>query len=216
MIGIQEGGGFNGMLIGQALGFDYRWFGNDISIISRYPITEAIGTRGVKIKLSPTQNAYVFDVHLQAYPYQPYDFRDGIITTEAQAIASAQSTRGAATTTLLNNMSPALASGDPVFLTGDFNEPSHLDWTQEAAAAGLNFGKKVAWPTSTAITNAGMADAFRQLRPDEIGDRGETWTPGYPPPNSPANEVHDRIDMVYYAGENVTPVAAPVARLRRE
>ena len=54
-------------------------------------------------------------------------------------------------------------------------------WTgpQEAAASGLNFGKKVAWPTSTAVTNAGLIDAFRELRPDEVADRGETWTPGY-------------------------------------
>ena len=53
-------------------------------------------------------------------------------------------------------MSPAISSGSPVFLTGDFNEPSHLDWTQAAANAGLHFGKKVDWPTSHAVVNAGL------------------------------------------------------------
>jgi hypothetical protein len=36
---------------------------------------------------------------------------------------------------------------------------------------------------------------------------GNTWTPGYPAPNIDANEVHDRIDMVYYAGPNVIPTS---------
>jgi hypothetical protein len=105
-------------------------------------------------------------------------------------------------------MAPVLASGVPVFLTGDFNEPSHLDWTAEAAAAGLNFGKQVDWPASRAVADAGLLDAFRQLRPDEVLDRGETWTPGSPAPIVDANEVHDRIDFVYYAGDDVVPTSA--------
>src|SRR5699024_2310297 len=113
-------------------------------------------------------------------PYEPYEIRDGFITTEVQAIARAQTTRGAAIMGTLNAMSSALNSGLPVFLTGDFNEPSHLDWTAEAAAAGLHFGMKVDWPASRSVVDRGMVDAFRELRPDEVADRGETWTPGYP------------------------------------
>ena len=105
-------------------------------------------------------------------------------------------------------MAPALGSGSPVFLTGDFNEPSHLDWTQAAANAGLHFGKKVDWPTSEAVAHAGLLDSFRQLRPDVINDRGNTWTPGSPAPTLDPNEVQDRIDFVYYSGPNVTPVSA--------
>jgi hypothetical protein len=85
-----------------------------------------------------------------------------------------------------------------------------LDWTQQAANAGLNFGMKVNWPTSRSVTNAGLTDAFRELRPDEVNDRGETWTPGYPAPNLDADEVHDRIDFVYYSGFNVTPTSAQI------
>ena len=162
-----------------ALGFFYQNIGGSTAVLSRYPIADSVN-QGVKLQLSPTQQAYVFNVHLTPFPYQPYDIRDGLITTEAQAIAAAQATRGSSVTSLLNGMAPATVSGVPVFLTGDFNEPSHLDWTQEAAASGLNFGKKVAWPTSTAVTNAGLIDAFRELRPDEVADQGETWTPGYP------------------------------------
>ena len=105
-------------------------------------------------------------------------------------------------------MSAPLASGSPVFLTGDFNEPSHLDWTQAAADAGLHFGKKVDWPTSQAVANAGLVDSFRQLRPDVINDQGNTWTPGSPAPTLDPNEVQDRIDFVYYAGPGVMPTSS--------
>jgi endonuclease/exonuclease/phosphatase family metal-dependent hydrolase len=206
VIGIQEVGN-SAASIASSLGFYYHGFNTDIAIISRYPIAEVL-SQGVRLQISPTQDAYVFDVHLAAYPYQPYDIRDGTITTEAQAIAAANSARGGSVSSLISQMTPGLNSGSPVFLTGDFNEPSHLDWTQAAANAGLHFGKKVDWPASHAVANAGLGDSFRQLRPDPINDRGNTWTPGSPAPSIAANEVHDRIDFVYYAGSGVIPVNA--------
>jgi endonuclease/exonuclease/phosphatase family metal-dependent hydrolase len=208
VVGMQEQGG-NGAAIAAILGFHYHNLGGSTAILSRYPIVEGL-PQGAKLQLSPTQEAYVFDVHFAPYPYQPYDIRDGLITTEAQAIAGAQATRGSSASALLGGMSSALASGHPVFLTGDFNEPSHLDWTAAAANAGLNFGMQVDWPTSRAVAGAGLVDAFRELRPDEVADRGETWTPGYPAPNLSSNEVHDRIDFVYYAGTHVEPTTALV------
>lgn len=204
IIGFQERSS-SGPALAAALGYNYQSLTGSTAILSRFPIVETLN-HGVKLQLSTTQQAYIFDVHLAAYPYQPYDIRDGLIATEAQAIAGAQSARSMAG--VLNGMTSALASGAPVFLTGDFNEPSHLDWTQEAADAGLNFHMKVEWPTSKAVTNAGLVDAFRELRPDEVLDRGETWTPGYPPPNVSSNEVHDRIDFVYYSGNHVVPTSA--------
>jgi endonuclease/exonuclease/phosphatase family metal-dependent hydrolase len=207
VIGLQEVGGST-QAIANELGFFYHDIDGDNAIVSRYPITEVI-PQGVKLELAAGQPAYVFSVHLEPYPYEPYDIQKGMITTEAQAIASAQSSRGETLTTALGHTTTARSSGAPVFFVGDFNEPSHLDWTQEAADAGLNFGMKVNWPASRAVAGAGYLDAFRQLRPDEIGDRAETWTPGYPPPELAPGEVHDRIDFVY-ATPNATPLSAQV------
>jgi endonuclease/exonuclease/phosphatase family metal-dependent hydrolase len=208
VVGIQEQGS-SGPALATALGFHYHSLGGSTAILSRFPVVQSLG-QGARLQLSPTQHAYVFDVHLTAYPYQPYDIRDGLITSEAEAITAARETRGDSVSSLLSGMAPALVSGAPVFLTGDFNEPSHLDWTQEAATAGLNFGRKVDWPASRAVASAGLWDAFRELRPNEVLDRGETWTPGSPAPNVDANEVHDRIDFVYYAGDDVVPTTALV------
>ena len=59
-------------------------------------------------------------------------------------------------------------------------------------------------------SDAGLVDAFRELRPDEVADPGETWTPGNPAPHLDPGEVHDRIDFVYYSGVNVVPTTALV------
>src|SRR4051794_1297634 len=91
VIGIQEVGG-SAPSIASSLGYYYHGFNSDTAIISRYPIAEVFG-QGVRLQISPTQDAYVFDTHLAPYPYHPYDIRDGLVTTEAQAIAAANAAR---------------------------------------------------------------------------------------------------------------------------
>ena len=57
----------------------------------------------------------------------------------------------------------------PVFLTGDFNEPSHLDWTTAAANAKL-CPLPVTWPSSKAVVDAGFVDAYEWVEaPNTIG-----------------------------------------------
>ena len=62
-------------------------------------------------------------------------------------------------------------------LLGDFNEPSHLDWTLEAAELGLNFGFEVNWPISSVLESIGMIDSYREKYPNPIESPGFTWTP---------------------------------------
>ncbi len=198
IIGLQEGYD-KSEVIADALGYyhysDAAW---SEAILSRYPITST-DWWGVEIELSPGQFAYMYNTHLAAYPYQPYDIRDGLISSPAQAVAEAQAARGAEITEVITEMSPFIQSGALVFLTGDFNEPSHLDWTANAAANGLHFGWTVEWPTSLMCTEAGLNDAYRSFHSDEVQYPGETWTPWIS-----ADEVHDRIDLVYFAGTNIT------------
>ena len=212
VIGVQELDNSAGVSIAAALGFHYyQQSGGDIQVISRYPVTAAAsGNLGVQIELSPGQNIWLFNAHLAAYPYQPYDLRDGVLPmNEASVIAAANSARGSGTTSYLNSMASAISSGAPVFFTGDFNEPSHLDWTVEAAlATARTYDLKVEYPTSKRIVDAGMTDSFRAVYPDEVAKSGYTWTPGYPFPTLDSNEVHDRIDFIYHRGRGVTATAA--------
>jgi hypothetical protein len=146
----------------------------------------------------------VSNVHLPSDPYGPYDVRDG--KTVEEVIKLEQDTRLPAAQERLDVLPALVEAGIPAFLTGDFNAPSHLDWT--AATVGLrpHVLYPVAWPVSMAVEAAGFRDAYRELHPDPVKDPGLTWwagrplIDGYPDPSEP----QDRIDIIYAAGASTT------------
>jgi hypothetical protein len=83
-------------------------------------------------------------------------------------------------------------------VTGDFNSPSHLDWTPAAAAVRPEVPFAFDLPVSRAYADAGFRDSDREVHPDPVAVPGFTWTPGGP--ESIRREVHDRIDWVLASG----------------
>ena len=77
--------------------------------------------------------------------------------TAAEAVTEDRKARGGQVERLLKDLKPVLGSGATVFLTGDFNEPSHLDWTARAAAAGL-CPLAVEYPSTRAVMDAYPSD----------------------------------------------------------
>jgi exodeoxyribonuclease-3 len=199
IIGLQEISAARLMDLAQKLGYRYHRFSrtsanlsdDDTGILSRFPITVGL-TNGVLIQVNHLLEVAVFTVHLSPYPYEPYDFRDGKIATAAQAIASASSLRLPEIQPVIAEIDRTLKAGHPVFLTGDFNEPSFLDWTATTAANNLHFGKQVEWPVSKQIVEAGLTDVYRFQFPDPADFPGNTWTTIESP-----DEVYDRIDIIY-------------------
>ena len=202
LVGLQECNAATAQTIATALG--YHVLGaNDDSIVSRYPILNSLiigNSRGVTLELSPGQRVHLFDCHLTAYPYGPYDYKNG--RTQEFVINQEHQVRMPALNQLLTTMRPYVAGSDPVFLVGDFNAPSHFDYT--------NF----AWPTSIACTNAGLGDAYYELHqanrkfPPQFAfnDPGITWTPRT---DQEPEGVFDRIDFVHYSrGDGMTVLSA--------
>jgi len=95
----------------------------------------------------------------------------------------------------------------PVFVVGDFNEPSHLDWTEAAAKAGRH-PMKVGFPTSKVFAKAGFTDAYRTIYPDEMAKPGFTWSPAYKDDDPRSHP--DRIDFVYFRGNGLQVTDAKV------
>lgn len=118
----------------------------------------------------------------------------------------------------------AIKEKKAIFLVGDFNEPSHLDWTEHYAKngpdrwvdnpTGTPLLLPVQWPGSVLLENIGMIDSFRQVHTDEVKKPGNTWTPSYPkqtPGRRPyGDQVLDRIDRVYHHGNDVKVVSAQI------
>ena len=167
-------------------------------IISRYPLVDPPGANGLYVFVEPLPGRVVAvsDVHLPADPYGPYELRDG--ATLADVLELERDLRLPDIQDELSALPPLAARGIPVVLTGDFNSPSHLDWTQAVADQRDDVPFPVQWPVSKALANAGFEDSFRVAHPNPVARPGHTWTPGSP--EGERVEVHDRIDWVLSAG----------------
>lgn len=198
--------------IARRLGWHYLDQGGARGIISRFKIVAATPNKeGALLKLPSGQQLYLFNAHFAASPYQPYQllnipYGDGaFLKTEREAIQAAQAARGHQVQQLLAEVQAVLPEGLPVFITGDFNEPSHRDWTPAAVKAHL-CPLAVQWPTTKAVEAAGFHDTYRTAHPDPTQQRGLTWTP-ITALDDPQDR-HDRIDFVFASGAPTNTQAA--------
>lgn len=183
------------------------------AILSRYPIGKATDNDlGVEIDVKG-RKVFAFSLHLTDFPYQPYQLLNidygpaPFLKTADEAIASAKTTRGPAVDLFMQDLKAASAA-DAVFVFGDFNEPSHLDWTEAVAKAGKQ-PLAVAWPTSRRIVEeGGFTDLFRAAFPDPVTKPGFTWTPTTEA--SDKSDHHDRIDFTYGKAAALTVVRAGI------
>jgi hypothetical protein len=94
-----------------------------------------------------------------------------------------------------------MQQGIPVILLGDFNAPSHRDWTQQTVGIRSHVKYPMRWPTSVAVEAAGLVDVYRALYPDPVTHQGLTWpalrpfVKGYNP--GAAGKAADRIDLMF-------------------
>lgn len=209
VVGLQETQGTHAARLADALGW-YHWQGSgSLGVISRYPIAEEYGevnaSGGVRIELDGEESQVnLWNVHLGYTPYGPYDFCFDGMDVDRVLEREAQSGRTPQITDTLAAMSDQVDAADevPVLLVGDFNAPSHLDWTEELREKNCGFAD-VPWPTSVLPTEAGFTDSYRVAHPDPVSAPGNTWSPLYPfhEGSTGREEPQDRIDFVYHAGD---------------
>lgn len=220
IIGIQEPDG-NIEKIAQLAGYSY--VDTRRHIISRYPLFDSgngaapessglvyslngVGPDTVHawVMVRPGKAVAVANLHLTSDPYGPEAVRDGKTLEEVLKIET--ETRVPEAQPIADALGKLAKAGVPVFLTGDFNSPSHLDWTAEAAKARKQVKFPVEWPASKVFADAGLTDSYRAVNPDPVKNPGLTWTAGYPQPYIRPTETLDRIDMIWSA--NAKPVAS--------
>lgn len=184
--------------------FGYCFYGSEsssTSFLSKYYI-EDINENYCKIHINDTLFINFFNIHLTAFPYQPYDIRDTLITTPNQAIHQAEQTRGGQVDKVLDDVK-LIDNHMPIIIVGDFNEPSHLDWISGSINAQyFNYNNTeefvVDWPTSNKFMEMNLIDVYRHIYPNPILFPGYTWTT-----LNNVNEVHDRIDFIYFKGKDI-------------
>jgi exodeoxyribonuclease-3 len=227
LVGLQETAGLqrgdrrpdNARRIAEQLGWHYVDQGGGTGVISRYEIDGQTAAKlGVRVALPSGRKVWLFNVHFAHAPYQPYQllkipYADApFIETAEQAVLEARKARGSQVAALLRQIKTIRDEKAAVLITGDFNEPSHFDWTKSVRHEGGS-PATVRWPTTAAVDDAGFTDAYRQIHPDPLKRPGYTWTP-ITAEDDPKDR-HDRIDFVF-VGRGVKVTSAEIVGERMD
>lgn len=197
-------------------------------ILLKFPVSEVkmddnpYLTKGI---IEPTEGIVIslYAAHLDYTHYACYLPRgyDGITwqklaapVTDVQEILKQNeaSQRDEAITLFLEDADKETKQGHLVFLAGDFNEPSHLDWTEATKDLYDHHGAVVPWTCSMLLEQGGFKDVYRVLNPNVLTHPGFTWA-AYNKDVAldklvwaPEADERDRIDFIYYYG---TPRVVP-------
>jgi len=190
----------------------YPYYNSSLQILSKFPIYEPSGGDGLYalIEVQPGYAIAFCNIHLDYVSYGPLALLHhkplaGILAKENEVRTSALDQQ--------YRVLPALAAqGYPVFLTGDFNEPSSLDYTGATVGSRPQITQAVPWPVSTKLLSLGFHDSYRDAHPDPLTDPGITWPAARPkvaawagnPTPKEFKDQSDRIDYVYTAGPSKT------------
>ncbi|GJD04132.1 endonuclease/exonuclease/phosphatase family [Colletotrichum higginsianum] len=219
VVGFQESTGGHATRLGDALGW-FSWQGEGVGVVSKYPISEAAPHESWagRVRITPgsdddgggerSRAVNLWNVHLGHNPYGPYDFCFDDMAVDEVLAREAASGRTPQVVSVVAAMRAHLEAADdvPVVLVGDFNAPSHLDWTD--AARDAHCGRAdVPWPTSVEPAAAGLVDSYRVVHPDPVEDPGVTWSPIFLE-NEGRPEPMDRIDFVYYRSRRLEVVSS--------
>ncbi len=139
-----------------------------------------------------------FNTHLDYVKYGPKLLLDGMPMDEV--LASEDEVRTDSIRIQTPDMQELSAAGYPVFLTGDFNQPSSLDYAEETVGTREGITEPVPWTVSEALFDVGMRDTFREIHTDPVENPGITKDN----PDFRSGGFGDRIDYVYAGGPVTT------------
>ena len=171
---------------------------------------------GVRIEDERGRAFVAWSIWLDYRAYITYALRDDPSMTDEQLIAleTDASARLKEVKALLADVD-AVSTEEPSIPTlvgGDFNCPSHLDWTVDTTRM-YRHRRNLDLPVSLAMYENGFVDVFRQVHPDPIQHPGVTWSPMFREKDDGTVQAFDRIDRLYLRNPSVgdwmlVPVAA--------
>jgi endonuclease/exonuclease/phosphatase family metal-dependent hydrolase len=209
VVGLQESSPQVAEKMAAELGWHHAKGGTgSVQILSRHPIVQSILGAGIgsdrmlgarlRIGGSPEREVLLFNLHLDYRFYGPYAARTDDATEATVLEENGRSERLRQVEAILNSIRTDLARADqtPVIVTGDFNVPSHLDWTE--TVRDQHAGLTVIWPETKRFEDAGLRDTFRIVHPDPREHPGTTWSPIHQ-----EGEPQDRIDFILCKGSSL-------------
>ena len=178
----------------------YPYYNVGLQLLSKYPIHEPSGADGLYalIEVQPGYAVAMFNTHLDYVRYGPKLLLSGMPMDDV--LANEDEVRTDSIRIQTPDMQALIDEGYPVFLTGDFNQPSSLDYTEETIGTRQGIDEAVPWTVSEALFDVGMFDVFREVHPDPVENPGITKDN----PDFRQGGFGDRIDYVYAGGPVTT------------
>ena len=198
IVGLQEAEG-NTEKLAKAL--NYPYFDSKLHLLSRYPLIRSFynGWYYTYVETSPGEVFSIFNIHLPSDPYGPELARDGMAIDSLYI--NEFRTRFHELDIHRKHFDELKSQGISIILTGDFNAPSHIDWSADLVGIRPHLKFAFDWPVSKNLELLGFVDAYRAVFPNPKTKKGLTWTPGFPSPKINPRETHDRIDFIWARGE---------------
>ena len=202
----------------------YSFYSYDSGLLSKHPITDSStifpiqDDHGTIYKMKTTvgkQVCAVYTAHLDYLNDTYYEVRgyDGnnwhkmdAPLTDVPTILERNnlSLRDDAIRAFIKDAQKEIEEGNWIFLGGDFNEPSHLDWIETTKDSADHHGVVVPWPVTTLLHEAGFKDSYREKYPNPVTHPGYTYPSdnlALPPSKitlTPDADERDRIDYIFY------------------
>lgn len=158
---------------------------------------------GARIKDQHDREFLAWSIWIDYRAFIGYELRDNPGMDDATLLAAEtdRSGRVKQATALIKHLkeSGQLESDLPLLVGGDWNCPSHLDWTRDTARVYRN-RRDMPLPVSLAMQGAGFTDTFRTLHPNPVQHPGITWSPmfrGPAPGDEGTEQSFERIDRLY-------------------
>jgi alkaline phosphatase D len=169
---------------------------------------------GATLTTPGNQSFIAWSTWIDSKNYLPWHSQDHPTATDAEllAVETSSSSRYKQTQDLLWRIDELdqLDSDLPILIGGDWNCPSHLDWT--AATAALHPPpRNRPLPVSRLLESTGFTDAYRSIHPDPVTHTGNTWSPLLEKrENSNLPDPPERIDRLYLKNPPATPGLRPI------
>lgn len=193
-----------------------------LCVLTRYPIEETFfhnAWHGVGARLNLGDNRSVVAYSIWIDYRSPIDeyIKANPEATDEEVLASetTRSGRLKQAQALIEHLKTTgrLDEKVPLLVGGDWNCPSHLDWTQEASEH-FDWRRPLKLPVSSAMKEAGFTDTYRAIHPDPVDYPGLTWSPLFRTDDQGNPKPSNRIDRLYTKnpaeGVKLVPVRATV------
>ena len=199
----------SGPKIADAFGYHFYLRSSNLSIMSKYPFGDFIDVfqpfncGGIYVNMGDDRMVAVVNTWLHYLP----DYRQSMLEDQIPAeeiFINEGETRYAEIVEILDDLEPVLKNTNkiPLIMAGDFNTPSHLDFTRQMEET--HWGYIIEWPVTKEIEEHGLMDSFREIHPDPGSNYGGTQ------PSHIFDTFHYRIDYIFYRGKALKPVDSRV------